>query len=154
MYEPKDKNYDLRILNEELVKDFYRLEYNENTIPVVEGFWRGKHWVIGKNIFCVPVIYVEWQGKNPPGDEYYGDAYWLPEEERDGTMYYGWDHGHIFDWMPTDFSSNRWRIPDKEEYAKYHHKYTIPEMMMEIAEWIEEYYPYGRPRECEEEDQE
>lgn len=138
MYEPKDKNYDLRNPNGFPLKDMYKLENIEKTIVMVEGFWRGRHFVIGKNRFCVPVVYVEWRGTEPPGDEYFGKAYWLSEDERDDTMYYGWDHGHVWDWCPTDFDiRRRYRVPDENEYAKEHHKYTIPEILMEISEFIE-----------------
>ena len=138
MYEPKSKNFDLKTPDKSALKALYDLEELETTKVICEGFWRGRHFVIGKNHFCVPVIYVEWRGTEPPGDEYFGEAYWLPEDQRDGTMYYGWDHGHAWDWCPTDFRPDRrWNTPDPEKYAEDHHKWSIAEMLMEIAAWIE-----------------
>lgn len=134
MYQPKNKNFDLKTYDDE-IKKMHDYEVIEKTKVIAEGFWRGRHFVIGKNRFCIPVVYVEWRGKLPPGDEYFGKAYWLSEDQRGDTMYYGWDHGHYGDYIPYDFAVHA-------KLQKDCHIWSIEEILMEIADFIAVYENY------------
>lgn len=126
MYEPQNRSFDLKVYVKS--KDMYEYEVLSNTKVCAEGFWRGRHFVIGKNTLNYPVVYVQWLKETPPGDEYFGKAYWLPEDQRDDTMYYGWDHGHYGDYSPRDVAVKGWKPVG--------HKWSIAEMLMEIAEFF------------------
>ena len=126
MYQPENDDFDLRIYVKS--KDMYEYEVLTQTKVCAEGFWKGRHFVIGKNTLNYPVVYVRWFDEEPPGDEYFGEAYWLPEDQRGMEKYYGWDHGHYGDYSPRDVA-----VYGNEPKG---HKWSIAEMLMEIAEFI------------------
>ena len=135
-------------------KDLYR-SYEERhskgaekTKVVMKGTYKGRHFMIGASNLGYPVAYVEvlkkdsyimneredWRadkiGCVDGSSNYFGGAYWDPADTR---KYIGWDYGHLDDYMghePTD----RWDPRDRDDG----HKWTLAEILMEIAEAIME----------------
>lgn len=113
-------------------QEMYRYEELEKTKILLEGYWKNRHFVIGKNHFCEPVIYVEVTEEDPCyydgiGDDYYGKAYWLPESERGDRMYTGWDHGHAGDYSP--YEAHKYGNEDG-------YKWPLTEMLIEVADKV------------------
>lgn len=113
-------------------QEMYKYEEIEKTKVLLEGYWKNRHFVIGKNKFCEPVLYVEVKKddicyEEGIGDDYYGKAYWLPESERGNRMYTGWDHGHAGDYSP--YEAYKYGMVDG-------YKWPLTEMLMEIADKV------------------
>lgn len=139
------------------VKDLYEFEELEKTKIYIEGKFRGRRFAIGKNRLCDPVAYVElfpdeveyYKAQLGPNDgidvlydvigdsvhgglSYSGKAYWLDENERDDTIYIGWDYGHADDYNPRNEKNGYYLdYSDGTEVEVY--RWSIAEIMMEIA---------------------
>ena len=119
---------DVKSFDEEL----YRYEKLERTKILLEGYWRGRRFFVGKNRFCEPVAYVEMLKTDAyygcdGGYDYSGKPYWLPKEEQEESWYIGFDHGHAGDYDPY----NAVNYGDDTGY-----KWPLTEMLMEISELI------------------
>lgn len=121
------------IIRKEPWSELYKFEELKNTKVMIEGYWRNRHFVIGKNHWCCPVIYVqilpeddyEYGDQNLP-DGYIGRAYWLPEDKRDDKRYFGIGHDFGDDYNPYD-EHRGWDQTEK-------HKYSYAELLMEVVE--------------------
>lgn len=135
-------------------EDLYRTYEERHSIGaprtrvIMKGTYKGRHFMIGASNLGFPVAYVEVTEKdgyimNEPEDfrkdmlhsvngcsNYYGCSYW---DSNDRNMYIGWRYG-----QGDDFSGHRHPdLADIEERDKGH-KWTLAEILMEIAQAIME----------------
>ena len=127
-------------------EEMYKWEELEKTKVLLTGYYKNRQFVIGKNKFCEPVVYVEVLKddvgyENGYGDDYFGDAYWLPKEERGDRKFTGWDHGHAGDYSPRDEFVHH--LDTSEDY-----KWPLVEMLMEVAYYVAYLEHENECREC------
>ena len=125
----KDDWFELEV-DVDAYKSLYEWEDLKESKFIAQGVYEERRFMIRKCCMNYPVVYVEGREGEENMRDYYGEAYWLPEDKRDGTMYHGWDHGHMDDY-DVDWVHRHGMV----HHGK-NHKWSIYEMLMEIGEFI------------------
>ena len=116
--------------NKELYQIWRRDEEGIQLKVVMEGDYRGRHFVIGAHCTGNPNAYLEVEETDAikveaerydyydgglsrvnGGSTYYGEAYWDKEDKR---TYVGWDYGHCHDYsaMCPQIGGKKWDLID------------------------------------------